>query len=100
MEQLGGEIIHPDRTVTFGAEVQREMVGTCVDASAEDSPANVDELVVNEPDFEAKYDPRTLQWTMGWKWNEEAGPRVLHNRREQCCIPEDAKSRCEQEVKE
>ena len=86
--------------MTFGAEVRRERVGACVDTSAEESPANLGELVVDEPDFEAKYDPRTHQWTMGWKWNEETGPGVLHNRREQYRIPEDAKSRYEQEVKE
>ena len=101
MEQLGGETIHPDRTVTFGAEVRKEVVGSCIDMPAVDEcdvRGGAGGLAVDEPDFEAKYDPNQRHWTMKWKWDKETGPEVLRNRREQYRIPEDAKARYDEEV--
>ena len=75
-------------------------VGLCGSGDVVCSNGGAAALDVEEHDFNAKFDPTTKEWTMGWKWRREQEPGLLKNKMAQYAVPSVVRERYEDEIRE
>ena len=59
-----------------------------------------EDLVINESDFEVRFDAKEKQWTAAWKWTKDSQPEALKNCMSEYAIKAEAKNEYEQEIAE
>ena len=127
-DQWGGMTIRADRSVRFGecgcrglgtadracgttvcdgavkADRVREVVAcnntAVVAAVPDEKDVSSSAMGVDERDFSVKFDSKTKEWTVEWKWRRGQEPGLLRNKMEQYAVPSAVQDQYESEIRE